>query len=86
MLDGIIKKLQVILGLCLVIGLIFVFTPLGDLINGEVEQKVKEFKEDTKKKIDAKKEEIKEYSLSIIYLLNSSGYFSALRLLSYYYY
>ena len=60
MLDGIIKKLQVILGLCLVIGLIFVFTPLGDLINGEVEKKVKEFKEDTKKKIDAKKEEIKE--------------------------
>tara|TARA_R100000781_G_scaffold114277_1_gene84679 strand:+ start:217 stop:531 length:315 start_codon:yes stop_codon:yes gene_type:complete len=60
MLDGIIKKLQVILGLCLVTGLILYFTPLGDLINGEVEKKVEEFKEDVKEKIDDKKKEVKK--------------------------
>ena len=60
MLEGIIKKLQIILALCLVIALLLFYTPLGDLINGEVEKKVKEFKEETKEKIDAKKEEVKE--------------------------
>ena len=60
MLSGVIKKLQIILGLCLLIALILYFTPLRDLINGEVEQKVKEFKKETKEKIEAKKEEVKE--------------------------
>tara|TARA_R100000781_G_scaffold774_1_gene1336 strand:- start:821 stop:1135 length:315 start_codon:yes stop_codon:yes gene_type:complete len=60
MLEGIIKKLQIILALCLVIALILFYTPLGDLFNGEVGKKVKEFKKETEDKIEAKKEEVKE--------------------------
>ena len=60
MLSGIIKKLQIILALSLVIGLVFYFTPLGELLNGEVEKKVEEFKKETKEKIETKKKEVKE--------------------------
>lgn len=63
-LDLTIKKLSIILALCGAIGLILYFTPLGDILKGEVkekiEKKVEDFKEETKEKIEAKKEEIKE--------------------------
>tara|TARA_R110002020_G_scaffold10104_10_gene39196 strand:+ start:209 stop:544 length:336 start_codon:yes stop_codon:yes gene_type:complete len=59
-LKKIINKLKIIIGLCLVLGLIIYFTPLKDIFNGKVEEKVEEFKKETKEKIEAKKKEVKE--------------------------
>lgn len=60
MLDTIIKKLVIITTLCIVLASILYFTPLYDIINGEIEKKVEEFKEDTQEKIEEKKTEIKQ--------------------------
>ena len=60
MLDNIIKKLFIIISLCVVLASVIYFTPLYDLINGEIEKKVQEFKEDTKEKIEEKKVEVKQ--------------------------
>ena len=60
MLDGIIKKLAIILVLCGGIVCLLYFTDLGALFNGEVKKKVQEFKKETEEKIEAKKEEVKE--------------------------
>ena len=60
MLDTAIKKLRILLGLCILIGIALYVTPLGDLLNGEVERKVEEFKEEAKEKIEDKKEEVKK--------------------------
>ena len=55
MLDTVIKKLSIILVLCGGIGCLLYFTDIGDLLNGEFEKKVNEFKKETKEKIEAKK-------------------------------
>ena len=60
MLDTVIKKLSIILVLCGGIGCLLYFTDIGDLLKGEVEKKVNDFKKETKEKIEAKKEEVKE--------------------------
>ena len=59
-LAKIAKHLKVILALCLALILLFLCTPLGDLFNGKVKEKVEEFKIEAKEKIEAKKEEVKE--------------------------
>ena len=51
-LKKIIGKLKIIIGLCLVLGLIIYFTPLKDIFTGKVEEKVEEFKKETKEKIN----------------------------------
>ena len=45
MLDSIIKKLAIVLVLCGGIACLLYFTDLGALLNGEVEKKVEELKE-----------------------------------------
>ena len=52
MLDNIIKKLSIIITLCIILVAILYFTPLYDIVNVEIEKKVEEFKEDTKEKIE----------------------------------
>ena len=63
MLDNMIKKLAIILGLCGAIGGVLYFTDLGAFLKGEAEEKVKEkveeFKKEVKEKLDTKKEEVK---------------------------
>ena len=51
MLDKVINKLRIILGLCIMIGFTLYFTPLGDIFNGEVERKIEEKKEEVKKEV-----------------------------------
>ena len=64
MLDGIIKKLSLILILCGGIACVLYFTDLGAIIKGEAEEKVKqkveEFKKDVKEKLDKKKEDVEK--------------------------
>ena len=60
MLDNIIKKLSIIITLCIILVAILYFTPLYDIVNVEIEKKVEEFKEDTKEEIEEKKTEIKQ--------------------------
>ena len=60
MLDTIIKKLRIILGLCILAGIALYLTPLGDLFNGEVKKKVEKLKKEAEEKIEAKKEEIEK--------------------------
>tara|TARA_B100002052_G_C15868649_1_gene593551 strand:- start:1994 stop:2275 length:282 start_codon:yes stop_codon:yes gene_type:complete len=60
MLDGIIKKLAIILALCGGIASVIYFTDLGAILKGEAEenvkQKVEEFKKDVEEKLNVKKE------------------------------
>ena len=51
MLDNIIKKLSIIITLCIILVAILYFTPLYDIVNVEIEKKVEELKEDTKENI-----------------------------------
>tara|TARA_R100001594_G_scaffold54157_1_gene87746 strand:+ start:424 stop:750 length:327 start_codon:yes stop_codon:yes gene_type:complete len=64
MLDGIIKKLAIILVLCGGIVSLLYFTDLGAILKGEakkkVEKKVEEFKKDVKEKLDDKKEKVEK--------------------------
>ena len=60
MLDTIIRKLAIILILAGGISCLIYFTPIGDLLNGEVEKKVKEVKKEVKEKVEKKKEEVKK--------------------------
>jgi flagellar motor switch protein FliM len=60
MLDTVIKKLSVILFLCVSTAIVLYTTDLKALFNGEVKKKVEEFKEETKEKIEAKKEEVQK--------------------------
>ena len=64
MLDGIIKKLAIILALCGGIACVLYFTDLGAIIKGEAEEKVKqkveEFKKDVEEKLNKKKEDVKK--------------------------
>ena len=59
-LKKIIKKLKVIIALCLALGIILYFTQIGDIFNGKVKEKVEKLKVEAKEKIEAKKEEVKE--------------------------
>ena len=58
MLSDLIRKLFIILFLCASIVSLLYFTDLKDLF--KVEEKVEEFKKETKEKIEEKKEEIKK--------------------------
>lgn len=62
MLDGIIKKLVIILALCGGIACVIYFTDLGAILKGEAEEKVKqkveEFKKDVEEKLNVKKEKV----------------------------
>ena len=64
MLDGIIKKLAIILILCGGIVSLLYFTDLGSLLKGEakkkIEKKVEDFKKDVKEKLDEKKEKVEK--------------------------
>jgi Skp family chaperone for outer membrane proteins len=60
MLDTLIKKLSVILTLCVGISLLLYFTDLGALFNGEAKRRVEKAKKEVEEKIEAKKEEIEE--------------------------
>ena len=64
MLDGIIKKLSLILILCGGIACVIYFTDIGAILKGEakkkVEKKVEEFKKDVKEKLDEKKEKVEK--------------------------
>ena len=54
MLDGIIKKLAIILALCGGIACVLYFTDLGAIIKGEAEEKVKQKVEEFKKDVEEK--------------------------------
>ena len=62
MLNGIIKKLAIILALCGGIACVIHFTDIGDILKGEAEEKVKqkveEFKKDVEEKLNVKKEKV----------------------------
>ena len=62
MLNGIIKKLAIILALCGGIACVIYFTDIGDILKGEAEEKVKqkveEFKKDVEQKLNIKKEKV----------------------------
>ena len=62
MLDGIIKKLAIILAVCGGIACVIYFTDIGDILKGEAEEKVKqkveEFKKDVEEKLNVKKEKV----------------------------
>ena len=62
MLDGIIKKLAIILALCGGIACVIYFTDIGAILKGEAEEKVKqkveEFKKDVEEKLNVKKEKV----------------------------
>ena len=64
-LNKIIKKLSVILVLCGGIAILLYFTDLGSLFNGEVKEKVQEFKEEAEEKIEAIKEKKKDIERKI---------------------
>ena len=59
-LRKIVKKLKVIIALCLLLGIILYFIPIKDIFNGKVKEKVEELKIEAEEKIEAKKEEVKE--------------------------
>ena len=62
MLNGIIKKLAIILALCGGIACVIYFTDIGGILKGEAEEKVKqkveEFKKDVEEKLNVKKEKV----------------------------
>ena len=62
MLNGIIKKLAIILALCGGIACVIYFTDIGAILKGEAEEKVKqkveEFKKDVEEKLNVKKEKV----------------------------
>tara|TARA_Y100000593_G_C4162508_1_gene262757 strand:- start:267 stop:581 length:315 start_codon:yes stop_codon:yes gene_type:complete len=64
MLDGIIKKLAIILILCGGIASLLYFTDVGAILKGEakkkIEKKVEEFKKDAKEKLNKKKEDVEK--------------------------
>ena len=57
-LKRVINKLKIIIALCLLLSILIYFTPLKNIFNAKIEEKVEEFKKETKQKIESKKKEV----------------------------